>query len=153
MTAVARREPTILIVDDARSNLILLERVLRGGGYEHVVSTPDPLAVVRLFAKHHPDLVLVDLNMPGKDGFQVMRELRDAGDEQAPTPIVVLTATVDAEVKRRALAAGAVDFVSKPFDPDEVLLRVRTILGPQALRGPIGPPAVHPHRQGRRRVG
>ena len=116
---------SILIVDDQAANVQLLEQLLSDTGYTRVTSTMNPLEVGALYAEHRYDLILLDLQMPGMDGFQVMEELRteDAGDY---LPIIVLTA--QPAHKLRALQAGAKDFISKPFDLVEVKTRIHNML-------------------------
>ena len=101
----------ILIVDDQEANVLLLERMLRGAGYDSVTSTTDPNKVCELHRMHHYDLILLDLQMPGMDGFQVMENLKEI-ETGGYLPVLVITAQPDH--KLRALKAGAKDFVSKP---------------------------------------
>ena len=117
----------ILIVDDEKPNVVLLERILAEAGYTDVISTADPTKVRDLVAEFGPDLVLLDLHMPGMDGFAVMEQLRSS-DPTSDTPILVLTADSTREVKHGALVAGARDFLTKPLDMEEVLLRIGNIL-------------------------
>jgi len=115
----------ILIVDDLRANILLLERMLGGAGYESITSTLDPRAVHELHEKNLYDLIVLDLQMPGMDGFQVMEGLKDI-EKDGYLPVLVITAQPDH--KLRALRAGAKDFISKPFDVAEVLTRVHNML-------------------------
>jgi two-component system cell cycle response regulator len=115
----------ILIVDDKDVNVILLERTLRGAGYVSIASTTRPGEVLELHRKNGYDLILLDLEMPGMDGFQVMESLKEI-DTDGYLPVLALTAHPGH--KLRALQAGAKDFVSKPFDLAEVLMRVRNML-------------------------
>jgi len=116
---------SILIVDDKEANVLLLDRMLRGAGYVHLTSTQDPRTVCALHAAHRYDLILLDLQMPGMDGFAVMEELKRV-EQDGYLPVLVITAQPDH--KLRALRAGAKDFVSKPFDIAEVLTRVHNML-------------------------
>jgi signal transduction histidine kinase len=118
----------ILVVDDEPANVRLLERILQLAGYTQVMSTTDPRTVPALFEQFQPDLILTDLFMPFLDGFALMQELRKSPEAHGYLPIVVLTADVTSESKRRALASGATDFLTKPFDHSEVLLRVGNLL-------------------------
>jgi putative two-component system response regulator len=118
----------ILIVDDERVNVVLLERILEQDGYRNVKSVTDPTEAVPLFDQFEPDLVLLDLHMPKLDGFAVMELLEDRISSETFLPILILTADIRPEIKRRALAAGAKDFVTKPFDRTEVLLRIQNLL-------------------------
>ncbi len=115
----------ILIVDDQSTNVLLLERTLRAAGYVSISSTMDPIEVCALHREHRYDLILLDLQMPGMDGFQVMEGLKQV-ETEGYLPVLVLTAQPN--LKLRALKAGAKDFVSKPFDLPEVLLRVYNML-------------------------
>ena len=115
----------ILIVDDQSVNVMLLERVLADAGYTAVASTTDPNAVCALHRRNRYDLILLDLQMPLMDGFQVMEGLQEI-EAEGYLPVLVITA--QPEHKLRALRAGAKDFISKPFDMVEVLARVHNML-------------------------
>jgi PAS domain S-box-containing protein len=115
----------ILIVDDQEANVALLEQMLRGAGYISVTSTMDPQEVCELHRKNHYSLILLDLKMPGLDGFQVMEGLQ-AIETGGYLPVLAQTAQPDQ--KLRALQAGAKDFVSKPFNLAEVLMRVHNMV-------------------------
>jgi light-regulated signal transduction histidine kinase (bacteriophytochrome) len=115
----------ILIVDDQHANVSLLEDMLRDAGYVSVSSTEDPREVCELHRQHHYSLILLDLLMPGLDGFQVMEGLK-AIETEGYLP--VLAQTAQPSHKLRALKAGAKDFVSKPFDLAELLMRVYNML-------------------------
>jgi PAS domain S-box-containing protein len=116
---------SLLIVDDQEANVSLLEQMLREDGYTHVSSTMDPHEVCALHRKNRYDLILLDLQMPGMDGFQVMEGLK-TNDADGYLPVLVVTAQPGH--KLRALQAGARDFVGKPFDLVEVRTRIRNIL-------------------------
>jgi len=115
----------ILIVDDLQANVRLLERMLNGAGYVSVTSTLDPREVCALHLKNRYDLILLDLQMPGMNGFQVMEALKEI-EEDGFLPVLVITAQPGEKI--HALRAGARDFVSKPFDLPEVLVRVHNLL-------------------------
>jgi len=115
----------ILIVDDQEANVFLLEQMLREGHYTSIASTMDPTQVCELHLLNDYDLILLDLQMPGMDGFQVMENLKEI-EKDGYLPVLVITA--QPAHKLRALQAGAKDFVSKPFDLAEVLLRVHNML-------------------------
>ena len=116
---------SILIVDDQEVNISLLEQLLREAGYTNVASTMDPTEVCALHRKHRYDLILLDLQMPEMDGFQVMESLKtNAAD--AYLPVLVITALPGH--KLRALQSGAKDFISKPFDVIEVRTRIHNML-------------------------
>ena len=115
----------VLIVDDQEANVLLLEDILREAGYTRVSSTMDPHAVAALHRENHYDLILLDLQMPGMDGFQVMENLK-AIETESYIPVLVITA--QPAHKLQALQAGAKDFVSKPFDLTEVRTRIHNML-------------------------
>ena len=115
----------ILIVDDQESNVMLLEQLLREAGYTGVTSTLQPEEVCTLHRKNTYDLILLDLQMPVMDGFQVMEALK-TNTQDDYLPVIVLTAQPGH--KLRALQAGAKDFVSKPFDLIEVKTRIHNML-------------------------
>lgn len=123
----------ILIVDDNPSNVALLVDILDDAGFRHVESTTDPLETVHRFTEGRHDLVLLDMRMPRMDGFAVMRALGEQLEGDEYLPVLVLTAHADSPTRLGALAAGARDFISKPFDAGEVLLRIRNILEVRAL--------------------
>jgi PAS domain S-box-containing protein len=116
---------SILIVDDHQTNVLLLEQMLRNAGYVSITSTTNPSEVCKLHRKNCYDLILLDLQMPVMDGFQVMEGLKDI-ETDGYLPVLVITAQPDH--KLRALNAGAKDFISKPFDLAEVLIRVHNLL-------------------------
>ena len=116
---------SILIVDDQEANVRLLEELLREVGYQRMTSTMDPHTVCALHRANHYDLILLDLQMPGMDGFQVMEGLK-TNDTDGYLPVLVITAQPGH--KLRALQAGAKDFISKPFDLVEVRTRIRNML-------------------------
>ena len=115
----------ILIVDDRKANIQLLEKMLDGAGYASVASTTEPGQVCALHRANAYDLILLDLEMPGMDGFQVMDSLKEF-DPSGYLPVLAVTA--NPAHKLRALYGGARDFISKPFDLPEVLMRVRNML-------------------------
>jgi len=115
----------VLIVDDQKSNVLLLEEILQEAGYTDVTSTMDPYAVAALHRENRYDLILLDLQMPGLDGFQVMENLK-AIETESYIPVLVITA--QPAHKLQALQAGAKDFVSKPFDVTEVKTRIHNLL-------------------------
>ena len=116
---------SLLIVDDQEANVSLLESMLGDAGYTHVASTMDPREVCALHRKNRYDLILLDLQMPGMDGFQVMEGLK-SNDADGYLPVLVITAQPGH--KLRALQAGAKDFISKPFDLVEVKTRIHNML-------------------------
>ena len=115
----------ILIVDDLETNVELLEAMLRRAGYTRITSTQDPRSVCARHRENRYDLILLDLRMPDMDGFQVMEGLKEiVTDDYLP----VLALTAEPTYKLRALQSGAKDFISKPFDMAEVLIRVRNMV-------------------------
>jgi diguanylate cyclase (GGDEF)-like protein len=115
----------ILIVDDREADVRLLEQMLSSAGYTRISSTRDPHAVCALHRDNHYDLILLDLQMPGMDGFQVMESLKEI---ETDGYLPVLAVTAQPAHKLRALQCGAKDFVSKPFDLAEVVMRVHNML-------------------------
>src|SRR5918992_5835920 len=124
------RDLPILAVDDEEANLLLLRRLLERAGYTRVVTTREPTQVPLLFVELRPALVLLDLHMPEMDGFELMERLGPVDG----VPFLVLTADATDDTKRRALAMGARDFLTKPLDGIELLLRVRNLLQVQHLQ-------------------
>ena len=118
----------ILIVDDEPSNVRLLERILELSGCTAVRGITDSRLVLAEYFEFAPDIVLLDLNMPHFDGFAVMQQLKAAVAADDCLPILILTADITADTRRRALAKGAKDFVTKPLDHTEVVLRIRNLL-------------------------
>lgn len=118
----------LLLVDDEPANVQLLERILRQAGYTALKSTTDSRTVLPLFLDFQPDLLVLDLSMPHLDGFEVLRQLGPRILPDDYFPILVLTGELASDAKHRALAEGAMDFVNKPFDGAEVLLRIRNLL-------------------------
>ena len=132
MIARSFRNARILIVDDENDNVEILRRVLTRAGFVHIESTTDSRQAKPLFIKHKPDLVLLDLRMPHLDGLDVMAQLSDIA-EASYLPILILSADVTPEARRDALSRGAKDFLNKPFQPDEILLRIKTLLETRLL--------------------
>ena len=121
------RAARILIVDDEPFNTNLLERILRRAGYNSVLSVTDPRQANSVYSDFCPDILLLDITMPHKDGFQVMEELVDIQSDEY-FPIVILTGLDDRETRLKALSNGAKDFLNKPLDRTEVLTRIRNLL-------------------------
>jgi PAS domain S-box-containing protein len=122
---LAIKDARILVVDDQPANIALLEETLRQAGYTQVTSTLDPFEVCALHRRNDYDLILLDLQMPGMDGFQVMEGLK-TNEKDGYLPVLVITAQPGH--KLRALQAGAKDFISKPFDLVEATTRVHNML-------------------------
>lgn len=117
----------ILVIDDEPANVALLEDILAEAGYRRVECVTDSRTALEACSSFDPDLVLLDLMMPHVDGFTILERLRSIPSALF-LPVVVLTADVNGETKRRALRAGATDFLLKPFDHLEVLLRIGNLL-------------------------
>jgi PAS domain S-box-containing protein len=120
----------ILVVDDREANVSLLEQILSEEGYTRITTTTDPQEVCALHLKNRYDLILLDLQMPGMDGFEVMDGLK-AIESETYLPVIVLTA--QPTQKLRALKAGARDFISKPFELVDVTTRIRNMLEVRVL--------------------
>ncbi|NMY72483.1 response regulator [Pseudomonas sp. WS 5414] len=123
----------ILIVDDQRPNLDLMEQLLAREGLHNVLSSTQPLRTLELFNSFEPDLVILDLHMPEFDGFAVLEQLNRRIPANDYLPILVLTADATRDTRLRALALGARDFISKPLDALETLLRIWNLLETRAL--------------------
>lgn len=126
----------ILIVDDQLTNIMLLENILQAAGYTKVESTTNSSEVLERYRVGKPDLLLLDIRMPELDGFQVMGQLKIV-NKGAFLPILVLTSEQDRQTRLRALEAGAKDFINKPFDQVEVLMRIRNLLEASLLHSEI----------------
>jgi len=126
-------DASILVVDDEPSNLQLLRMILESEGYTNIITNDDPTRVLDLVLHHDCDLILLDLNMPFMDGYEVMNLLSSTMESQVP-PVMVLTAQHDHQFRLRALSDGARDYVTKPFDRSELLARVRNLLEVQLLQ-------------------
>jgi signal transduction histidine kinase len=132
MLAISLPAARVLIVDDEHANVRLLEQLLEDAGYTNLRSLTDPRQVLTTYAEFQPDLILLDLRMPYLDGVQVLEQLRPQLTE-AYVPVLMLTADVTPEAKTRALQAGTTDFLTKPFDRVEAVLRIRNLLETRRL--------------------
>ena len=126
------RHARILIVDDEMNNVDILRRVLEREGFSRIESTTDPREAASMYVQHRPDLILLDLHMPHLDGLDVMGQLNEIA-EASYLPIVILSGDLTPEARRDALSRGAKDFVGKPFQQDELLLRIKTLLETRLL--------------------
>lgn len=126
--ATELRDMQIILVDDNRTNLDLLEQILGTAGYENVVSISDATLLADRLEESPPDLVLLDLHMPQVDGFEILRSLQPALGAPHYLPVLVVSADTSIDIRRRALQLGARDFVLKPVDAIEVLLRTHNLL-------------------------
>ena len=118
----------LLVVDDEPINVRILMTMLSEAGYRHVRGTSDPREVDSLVRSSTPDLVLLDLVMPYRNGFEIMQDLRDLALPEPRPPVLVLTALDDSATREKALSSGASDFLGKPFHSAEALLRIRNLL-------------------------
>jgi CheY-like chemotaxis protein len=123
----------ILIIDDADANLRLLEALLAKEGFTQVISTADSTKAIDLFTAFQPDLILLDLMMPELDGYAVLDLLAKHIPEDSYLPVLVLTADATIDARRKALALGAKDFLTKPFDNIEAMLRVWNLIETRLL--------------------
>lgn len=133
MTEAEILNAKILIIDDADANLRLLEALLAKEGFEQVISTADSTQTIDLFTAFQPDLILLDLMMPILDGYEILDLLSKYIPKNEYLPIIVLTADATIAAKRKALALGAKDFLTKPFDSIEAMLRVWNLLETRML--------------------
>lgn len=123
----------ILIVDDEEANVLLLRSILEREGYSEIIGLTNPGAALDAFVEHGPDLVLLDLMMPGVDGYQLLEAFGRQTASGDFRPVLVLTADATTVARRRALSLGAKDFVCKPFDVVEVALRIGNLLETRVL--------------------
>ena len=123
----------VLIIDDQPANLRLLEDLFIGEGLTQVVGTTDARTALGLYNAFDPDLIVLDLMMPELDGYALLEQLKRRGDPYDFRPVLVITADATVEAKLRALALGAKDFLTKPFDTLEAMLRVWNLLETRVL--------------------
>jgi PleD family two-component response regulator len=128
MTPDVLKNGKILVVDDDPMNIDLLRVILNDAGFANLSMLTDSRRAVSMFSNVDPDLVLLDLHMPHQDGYEVLQALHYLVPSDSFVPIIVLTADVTVNARRRALAAGATDFLSKPYDTIEMVLRVENAL-------------------------
>jgi putative two-component system response regulator len=124
----------ILVVDDQESNAVLLRAVLTRAGYTAVETMNDSRSVVQRCSEDPPDLLLLDWHMPDRSGAQILEDIAFLTEEPNWMPVLVLTVDIAPDTKRQALELGARDFLTKPIDVAEVLLRVRNLLQTRFLR-------------------
>jgi EAL domain-containing protein (putative c-di-GMP-specific phosphodiesterase class I)/CheY-like chemotaxis protein len=130
---IASAEARILVVDDEPANTTILDRLLRQAGYANVEIINDSRLTIDAYETFRPDLVLLDLHMPGIDGYAILGQLADPQRRGIRPPVIVLTADATRSARERALRMGAADFITKPLDHLEVLLRIRTQLATRFL--------------------
>ena len=123
----------ILVIDDEEANVLLLRNLLKREGYTNVRCLTDPTVALQSYIEFAPDLVLLDLMMPEVDGFQLLEAFSRHDTANEFRPVLVLTADTTIQARRKALALGAKDFVSKPFDVIEVGLRISNLLETRLL--------------------
>lgn len=128
MWEVEYPDAKIMIIDDEEGNLSMLRRLLKKAGYTRLLMISDPRTVCEFCKEFEPDLILLDIIMPYMDGYQLMEELKSVIPHNEYLPILVLTADATSETRLKALWNGAKDFLTKPFDTTEVLLRIRNLL-------------------------
>ena len=126
--AAGAKSASLLVIDDKAENVRLLVRILNRAGYLNITTSTDPTRLSELHSLCKPDIVLLDLHMPARDGFQLLQDMGAFTMGVDRLPIVMITGDSSSEVKRRALLLGAKDFISKPFDPGEVVLRITNLL-------------------------
>ncbi|MDH3389403.1 MAG: diguanylate cyclase, partial [Gammaproteobacteria bacterium] len=124
---------TIMLVDDEPVMLEIVQALLEEEGYRHFISVRDSTRAVDKLVKHNPDILLLDLDMPEVDGFQILKKVREL-DDFVHLPVIILTASESSDNKLKALELGATDFLSKPVDASELALRVRNTLTAKAYQ-------------------
>lgn len=134
MSIEPQAQARVLIVDDSESRCRLLVEILHSFGFSNVRTVKDPRQVLALYTTFRPDVILLDLWMPYLDGFAILEQLRPRVLDGLPVPIIVLTADDTPEAKQRALSLGAKDFLTAPFDDEEVRLRISNLLETRLLQ-------------------
>lgn len=118
----------ILICDDSITNILILSKLLESEGYSHPTTLTDPTKILPAMQENNYDLLLLDIEMPKMNGFEVMQQINESSVSKQLVPILVLTGRQGSEIRNKALELGAQDFVNKPFDQTEVILRVKNLL-------------------------
>ena len=126
----------ILIVDDNQLNIDLLEQTVAAAGYSSIISLTDSRKVKDLYMAYQPDLLLLDINMPHLNGYQVIQQLKEV-EKESYLPILVVTAQQDEETRLRSLKEGAQDFLTKPFNTLEVVTKIRNMLRIRLLHNQV----------------
>jgi len=144
LSAETLRTRRILVIDDEEANILLLKTLLLREGFEDLLCLNDPSEALEAFVRFDPHLVLLDLMMPGVDGYQLLEAFRRQTKPDAFRPVLVLTADTTVDARRRALALGAKDFVGKPFDIVEIALRITNLLETQVLYERLSRPQASP---------
>lgn len=127
------RDATVMMVDDEPTTIEVIQAFLEVEGYRNFVTTSDPSDALEIFFEEQPDVLLLDLHMPGVSGFDILTKLR-AHQRYRHTPVIVLTSSTDSETKLSALHLGATDFLAKPVDPSELALRLRNTLAAKSYQ-------------------
>lgn len=122
------RQSRILIIDDQPSNISLLRQILERGGFRTCEGLGEAKQALTRFCEFNPDIVLLDVHMPGVDGISLLRQLRSRIPDSTYLPVIIMTADTAPKVRQNALSLGAKDFITKPFDATEVLLRIQNLL-------------------------
>ena len=140
MESGATLSAKILVVDDEPHVIDIIEAALTTGGYTNVMTTTQSAEVVDLYRTQAPDLIIMDMNMPGVHGMDIIEELHEVVPDEEYLPILVVTGEQSVDVKLRALTWGAKDFLAKPFEVPELLLRVRMLLETRLLFNRVARP-------------
>lgn len=127
------QDSRILIVDDKTSNILVMERILQQEGYQNICSITDSREIIERFRVFRPDLIVLDLMMPKVDGYAVIVQLRGWIPDDEYLPILVVTADASRPARQKALSLGANDFITKPVDATDVILRTHNLLQTQRL--------------------
>jgi putative two-component system response regulator len=133
MTEKEIRQGRVLIVDDQEDGVALVQQMLRKAGYQNVAATVDSRETLRLCEEFNPDLLILDLNMPPPNGYEILDRLAMRPRQESYFPIMVLTADMTPMAKMKALSMGAKDFLTKPVEHIDLLLRVRNLLETRLL--------------------
>lgn len=133
MEELELKSAKILIVDDQEYNISLLERILSRAGFGQLYSTMDPYQIEKMLVEINPDIILLDLHMPGMDGLQALKLIREQTGINNYLPVLMLTADMTLEAKKEVLQAGVNDFLTKPYDRMEVILRINNLLKTRQL--------------------
>ncbi len=131
LEGLSTEKPSVLLVDDMLSNLELLETVFAGAGFD-VFTAPDAYSALNIFESSRIDIAILDVMMPGMDGYELCRRLKNSNGRQF-FPVILLTALTDRQSRITGLECGADDFISKPFDATELITKVRSLLRLKAL--------------------
>jgi putative two-component system response regulator len=134
---IAMAHSPILLVDDNRENLTLLEHVLEWAGFTNVITCRSAERALQIVATQDPHLIVLDLKMPGMDGYQFLEKIRGEAEPKTHLPILVYTADLTASAKVKALEAGASDFITKPGDSIEITLKIKNFLKTRKLQGDL----------------